>query len=100
MPGQLKYLNDFSKAEVFNKLWYKATATTAVLVNNNAFAAIYTYVVAKIAYGLKHSLALVRKRDDDAIFRDSGADAGKVTLDKISSIVPHVVPADSEKFSI
>ena len=37
----------------------------------------------KIAYGLKHSLTLVRKRDDDAIFRGSAAGVGKVSLDKI-----------------
>ena len=38
----------------------------------------------KIVYGLKHSLTLVRKTDDDAIFRGAAADAGKVSLDKIS----------------
>ena len=50
-------------------------------------------------YGLKHSLTLVRKTDDDAIFRDA-AGAGKVNLDKISWFVLHVFPADAEKFSI
>ena len=49
-------------------------------------------------YGLKHSLTLVRKTDDDAIFRAAGA--GKVSLDKISSFIPHVIPADAETFSI
>ena len=33
-------------------------------------------------YGLKHTLTLVRKSDDDAIFRANAADAGKVTIDK------------------
>ena len=51
-------------------------------------------------YGLKHSLTLVRKTDDDAIFRGAAAGAGKVSLDKISSFMPHVVLADAEKFSI
>ena len=37
----------------------------------------------KIVYGLKHSLTLVRKTDDDAIFRAAAAGAGKVSLDKI-----------------
>ena len=32
----------------------------------------------KIVYGLKHSLTLARKTDDDAIFRGAAADAGKV----------------------
>ena len=38
----------------------------------------------KIVYGLKHNLTLVRKTDDDAIFRGEAAGAGKVSLDKIS----------------
>ena len=48
-------------------------------------------------YGLKHNLTLVRKTDDDAIFRGAAAGAGKVILDKISWFMPHVIPA--EKFS-
>ena len=51
-------------------------------------------------YGLKHSLTLVRKTDDDAIFRGSAAGAGKVSLDQMSWFMPHVIPADAEKFSI
>ena len=54
----------------------------------------------KIACGLKHSLTLVRNTDDDAIFRGATAGAGKVSLDKISCFVPHVIPADADKFSI
>ena len=54
----------------------------------------------KIVYGLKHNLTLVRKTDDDAIFRLSTAGAGKVSLDKISRFMPHVIRADAEKFSI
>ena len=54
----------------------------------------------KIVYGLKHGLTLVRKTDDDAIFRWAAAGAGKVSLDKISWFMPHVMPTDAEKFSI
>ena len=54
----------------------------------------------KIVYGLKHSLTLVRKTDDDAIFRGAAAGAGKVSLNKISWFMSHVIPADAEKFSI
>ena len=54
----------------------------------------------KIVYGLKHNLTLVRKTDDDAIFRRAAVGAGKVSRDKISWFVPHVIPADAEKFSI
>ena len=44
----------------------------------------------KILYGLKHSLTLVRKTDDDAVFRGAAAGTGKVSLDKISWFMPHV----------
>ena len=54
----------------------------------------------KIVYGLKYILTLVRKTDDDAIFRAAAAGAGKVSLDKISWFMAHVIPADAEKFSI
>ena len=43
-PGQattmlrmLKYPNDFSKAHGLNQLWYKNTATMAVLADNTGF---------------------------------------------------------------
>ena len=45
----------------------------------------------KIVYGLKHNLTLVRKTDDDAIFRLAAAVAGKFSLDKISWFTPHVI---------
>ena len=50
-------------------------------------------------YGLKHNLTLVRKTDD-AIFRLAAAGAGKVSLEKISWFIPHVIAADAVKFSI
>ena len=54
----------------------------------------------KIVYGLKHNLTLVRRTDDNAIFRGAADADGKVSLDKISWFMPHVIPADAEKFSI
>ena len=54
----------------------------------------------KIVFGLKHSLTLVRKTDDDAILRGAADGAGKVTLDKMLWFMPRVIPADAEKFSI
>ena len=51
-------------------------------------------------YGFKHSLTLVRKTDDDAIFRATATSAEKVSLDKISWFMAHVIPADADKFSI
>ena len=54
----------------------------------------------KIVHGLKHNLTLVRKTDHDSIFTGAAAGTGKVSLDKISWFMPHVLPADAEKFSI
>ena len=45
-------------------------------------------------------MTLVRRLDDDAIFRADAADAGKVVLNKTSWFVPHVLPADAKKFSL
>ena len=39
----------------------------------------------------------MRKYNDDAIFRDNAAADGKMTLDKVSWFMPHVLPADAEK---
>ena len=51
-------------------------------------------------YGLKHSLTLVSKTDDNAIFRGAAAGAGKVSLYIISWSITHVIPADAEMFSL
>ena len=121
MLGLIKYPDDFWKAHGLTQLWYKDTAETAAKADSNGFAARHTYLIQsptvkdtyslwiqlkhifgfcqeydKIVYGLKHSLTL----DDDAIFRGAAAGAGKVSLDKISWFMPHVIPADAAKFSI
>ena len=110
MLDLLKYPDEFSKAQGLNQLWYKDKATTAGKADNNGFAARHAYLIQlptvkgtfsfkiplkhifcfcedydKIVYGLKHSVTLVMKTDDDAIFRAAGPGAGKVSLDKILS---------------
>ena len=54
----------------------------------------------KIVYGLKHSLTLVRKTDDGAIFRGGAAGCGKISLDILSWFMPHVIPTDAGQCSI
>ena len=127
-PGQattmLKYPDDFQRLRVSINCDIK-TATTAVKANNNGFTARHAYLIKsptvkgtfsfripikhifgfcedydKILFGLMHSLTLVRKTDDDAIVRGTAAGAGEVSIDKISWLMPHVNPADAEKFSI
>ena len=126
MLGLLKYPDDFQKSHGLNQLWYKDTGTTAVVGNANVgFQARHGYIVKepdpkgtfsfriplrhifgfaedydKIVYGFRHVLTLVRKADDDSIFRAAAAGAGKVALSKISWFVPHVRPADAPKLKL
>lgn len=125
MLGMLKYPDDFAKAQGLNQLWYKDTASSAVIAENTGFAVRQAYLIQKpaakgtfsfivplkhifgfcddynkIVYGLKHTLTLVRKSDNDAIFRAHAADAGKVNIDRISWFMPHIIPADLEKMQL
>ncbi|XP_060077581.1 uncharacterized protein LOC132557111 [Ylistrum balloti] len=49
---------------------------------------------------MKQTLTLVRKTDNDAIFRNANVDDGKIILEKVSWFMPHVLPADAEKFQL
>src|SRR5688572_15465010 len=125
MLGLLKYPNDFALAQGLNQLWCKDTTAAAALAANAGFGARQAYLIQKpeakgtfsfvvplshifgfcedydkIVYGLKHTLTLVRKSDDDAIFRLAAAGAGKVNVSKISWFMPHVTPSDMEKMAL
>ena len=103
MLGLLKYPDDFSKSQGLNQLWYKDTGVTASTTNNTGFKIRQSYLIQfpdpkgsfsfrvplkhifgfcedydKIVYGLKQTLTLVRKSDNDAIFRDAANGRGKV----------------------
>ena len=43
---------------------------------------------------------MTRNDDNEAIFRDNGVDANKITLSKISWFMPHVTPADKDKMEL
>ena len=123
MLGLLKYSDDFSKAQGLNQLWQKDTTTTAAIADNDGFKTKQSFLIqrplakgtfsftvplkhifgfcedyTKIVYGFRHTLTLVRKSNDDAIFRANAVDAGKMSLEKISWFMPLVLPADAEKF--
>ena len=49
---------------------------------------------------MKQTLTLTKNDYNDAIFRANAADAGKITLDKISWYMPHVMPAEKEKMEL
>ena len=107
-----------------NQLWFKDSHTTAHQ-NNTGVGVRQNYIVQKpdpngtfsfrvplkhifgfcvdcdkVIYGIKHQLTLVRKGDNDAIFRNAAADAGKVVSTKLSWYVPHVLPALEQKLAL
>ena len=44
----------------------------------------------KVTYGMLCTLQLIRKDDNDALFRTAGAGAGKVVLSKLAWSIPIV----------
>ena len=104
----LKYPDDFAKAQGLNQLWTKDTTATANMAQNTGFAVRQTNLIRKptakgtfslvvplkhifgfcedydkVVYGMKHTLILVRKSDDDAIYRAApAADAVAATVGK------------------
>ena len=112
--------DDFFKSQGLNQLWMKDNGDS--VTNNNGFTARQSYILTpkrsfnfkiplehifgfcedykKIIYGLRQSLTLVRKSDDDAIYRTAAVDEGKVTLSKNSWLMPHVLSADQQKFEL
>ena len=124
MLGLLKYPDEFSKSNGLNQLWYKDTLTTAE-ADNAGWNIRRNYIIKdsrprgsfsfkiplkhifgfcegydKVLYGFKHKLTLTRNDDNNAIFRANAADAGKITLSKISWFMPHVTPADKNKMDL
>ena len=125
MLGLLKFPDDFQKSIALKQLWMKDSHTTAHLQKNIGFASRQVYIIQKpdpkgafsfrvplkhifgfcddyekVVYGFKHPLTLVRKGDNDAIFRAAVADAGKVVLTKLSWYMPHVSPNLQEKLAL
>ena len=54
----------------------------------------------KVVYGMRHKLTLVRKSNDDAIFKVAATSKGKVQLTKVTWVMPRVHPNDVKKFSL
>ena len=124
MLGLLKYPDDFSKSKGLNQLWCKDTTIQAnnqnvgwnvrrlYIIHNSDPKGTFSFRIPlkhifgfcvdydKVVYGLKHSLILTRKGDEDAIFRADNVDPGKITLSKISWFMPDVTPADEDKMEL
>lgn len=55
----------------------------------------------KVTYGMRHKLTLVRKSDDDAIYKaTAGLTNGKVKLSKVAWLMPRVHASDAKKFEL
>ena len=54
----------------------------------------------KVVYGMQYKLTLVRKSNDDAIFKVAATAKGKVELTKVAWVVPSAHPNDVKKFSL
>ena len=54
----------------------------------------------KVTYGMRDTLQLIRKDDNDALFRTAAAGAGKVVLSKLVWSVPLVQPNDVHKVNL
>ena len=124
MLGLLKYPDDFSKSKGLNQFWYKDTTTQAnaqnvgwnirrqYVIHNSDPKGTFSFRIPQkhilgfcedydmVVYGLKHTLTLTRNDDEDAIFRDNGVDACKITLSKISWFMPDVTSADKDKMEL
>ena len=122
MLGFLKYLVEFQVSEGLNQLWQRDTAANAVTIDpNTGYYARHRHIITqpsdkrtfsfciplkhifgfcdnydKVVYGFKHTLTLVRKSDDDAVFRANKTAVGKIDLSKLSLFMPHVTPSLQE----
>ena len=124
MLGLLKYPDDFSKSKRLNQLWYKDSSTQArpqsagwnvrkmYIIDNSDPKGSFSFRIPlkhifgfcedydKVVYGFKHTLALTRTDNHNAIFRAGGVDAGKIALTKISWFMPHVMPVDKDEMEL
>ena len=128
MLGLLKYPDDFTKSQGLNQLWAPDTPvqnnTVANKADNLGFKKRFKYIMQepttagtfnfkiplkhflgfcedykKVLYGLQQRLTLTRTGNNNAIFRDGGAE-GKVNLTKISWFMPHVIPSDAYRLQL
>ena len=54
----------------------------------------------KILYGMQQRLTLTRTNDDNAIFRNNAAAAGKINIERIRCFMPHVIPSDAYRLQL
>ena len=122
----IKNTSTFNKSFGLAQCWQPDTSTAADN-DNNGFTVRQSYIIkkpnpkgtfsfiipldsifgfcedyTKVIYGMRHTLSLSRStNDNDAIFRSNAANlAGKVKLNRISLLIPRVLPNDAEKYKL
>ena len=121
LMGAAKFPFDYSAGAGLMQCWAPNTADSQV-INTKGYEARKKYIIAKsvpvgtfsfiielenvfgfmedyskITYGMRHRLKLVRKSDNDAIFRATSVKAGKVNLTKVAWLMPRVLASDSAR---
>ena len=124
MLGMARYSNSFSNGPGLAQGWCPDTTTTAVDANTgfakrrnyfvvspdpNGYFSIPIYLdhifgfsedYDKVVYGMRHTLQMTRKaNDNNAIFRGA-VDAGKIVLSKVTWWMPRVIPSDPEVYKL
>ena len=124
IQGLLKYSDGFEHSQGLNMCWVKDSNTDAAktnsgfttrqnyIITNPAPVGTFSFAVPlshifgfcedydKIVYGMKHMLTLVRKGDDEAIFRANGVGVGFVTLPEVNWVMPRIFPSDTYKYKL
>lgn len=124
LMGSAKFPLDYAAGTGLMQCWAPSTADSQ-LIEKKGYEALKKYIIAKsdpvgsfsfiielenvfgfiedyskVTYGMRHKLTLVRKNDNDAIFRSTSANAGKVNLTKIAWLMPRVIPSDGIKLKL
>ena len=122
--GLASYSSEYQKGCGLAQGWYADTNTNAAL-NNNGFGVRQQFLIrspdpkgsfqcaiptkhifgfmddyTKVTYGMRDTLQLIRKGDDDSLFRTAPAGVGKVILTKLAWSVPVVQPNDVRRVNL
>ena len=122
--GLASYSLEYLKGCGLAQGWYADTSTAAALTNIG-FGARQQFLIrspypkgsfqctipikhifgfmddyAKVTYGMRDTLQLIRKGDDDSLFRTATAGVGKVVLSKLAWSVPIVQPNDVRRINL
>ena len=123
LMGLVSYSGEFNKGCGLSQCWYPDNGLPAAAAAENTGSAVrqqflvqkpnpkgsFQFAIplrhifgfmddyTKVTYGMRDTLQMIRKDDNDALFRTNAAGAGKVVLSKIAWSVPIVEPNDAKQ---